>query len=52
VSRFKNVDLTDAVFTDANMLRSSFDNVTVTGADFSNALLDIQQVKKICLTAS
>jgi uncharacterized protein YjbI with pentapeptide repeats len=52
VSRFKNVDLTDAVFTDANMLRSSFDNVNVTDADFTNALLDFQQVKKICRTAS
>ncbi|MEI6329427.1 MAG: pentapeptide repeat-containing protein [Pseudanabaena sp.] len=52
VSRFKNVDLTDAVLTDANMLRSSFDNVNVTDADFSNALLDLQQVKKICRTAS
>jgi len=52
ISRFKNVDLTDAIFTDANMLRSSFDDVNVTGADFSDALLDIQEIKKICRTAS
>ena len=52
VSKFKNVDLSDAILTDSNLLRSSFDNVNVTGADFTNALLDIQQLKKLCLNAS
>ncbi len=52
VSRFKNVDLSDAILADTNMLRSTFDNVDVTGADFTNALLDNQQVKKICTKAS
>jgi len=52
VSRFKDVDLSDAILTDANMLRSQFDNVNITGADFTNALLDIQQLKKLCVNAS
>jgi len=52
VSRFKDVDLSDAILADTNMLRSTFDNVDVTGADFTNALLDNQQVKKICTKAS
>jgi hypothetical protein len=34
------------------MLRSTFDNVDVTGADFTNALLDVQQLKKLCNNAS
>jgi uncharacterized protein YjbI with pentapeptide repeats len=34
------------------MLRSIFDNVNVTGADFTNAVLDMTQVKKLCLKAS
>lgn len=52
VSRFKDVDLSDAIFTDANMLRSQFDNINVTGADFTNALIDAQQLKKLCVNAS
>jgi uncharacterized protein YjbI with pentapeptide repeats len=52
LSRFKNSDLSDAVFTEAMMLRSTFDQVDVTGADFTNAILDMMQVKKICINAS
>ncbi len=52
VTRFKNVNLSDAILADTNMLRSTFDNVDVTGADFSNALLDVQQLKKLCINAS
>ncbi len=52
VSRFKDVDLSDAILTDSNMLRSQFDNVNVTGADFTNALIDVQQIKKLCINAS
>ncbi|GBO54996.1 hypothetical protein APA_3047 [Pseudanabaena sp. lw0831] len=52
VTRFKNVDLSDAILADTNMLRSTFDNVDVTGADFTNALLDVQQLKKLCVNAS
>ena len=52
VSRFKDVNLSDAILTDANMLRSQFDNINVTGADFTNALIDVQQIKKLCTNAS
>lgn len=52
VSRFKDVDLSDAILTDSNMLRSQFDNINVTGADFTNALIDVQQIKKLCTNAS
>ena len=52
VSRFKDVNLSDAILTDANMLRSQFDNIDVTGADFTNALIDAQQLKKLCVNAS
>ena len=45
-------DFSDAILTDSNMLRSSFDNVDVTGADFTNALIDVQELKKICVNAS
>ncbi|HIK08284.1 MAG TPA: pentapeptide repeat-containing protein [Trichormus sp. M33_DOE_039] len=52
LARFKNADLSDAVLTDAMMLRSTFDNVDVTGTDFTNAVLDGPQVKKLCAKAS
>ena len=52
VSRFKNVDMSDAILADSNMLRSTFDNVDIVGADFTNALLDLSQVNKLCVTAS
>jgi uncharacterized protein YjbI with pentapeptide repeats len=52
LAKFKNADLSDAVLTDAMMLRSTFDNVNVTGADFTNAVLDGVEMKKLCVKAS
>jgi uncharacterized protein YjbI with pentapeptide repeats len=52
LAKFKNADLSDAVLTDAMMLRSTFDNVEITGADFTNAVLDALEVKKLCAKAS
>ena len=52
LAKFKNVNLSDAILTDAMMLRSTFDNVEVTGADFTNAVLDKTEVKKLCVKAS
>lgn len=49
---FKGANLSDAVLTDAMMLRSSFTDVDITGADFTNAVLDGIQVKKLCAKAS
>jgi uncharacterized protein YjbI with pentapeptide repeats len=34
------------------MLRSRFDDADITGADFSDAVLDGAQVKKLCSRAS
>lgn len=45
-------DLSDAVFTDALMLRTFFKNVNIAGADFSNTILDGKQVQILCKMAS
>ena len=37
---------------DAILLRSTFEAVDITGADFSDAMLDGVQVKQLCQTAS
>ncbi|MBD2194595.1 MULTISPECIES: pentapeptide repeat-containing protein [Calothrix] len=52
LAKFKNADLSDGIFTEAMMLRSTFDEVNITGADFTNAVLDGVQVKKLCAKAS
>ncbi len=49
---FKGADLSDAIFVDAMLLRSRFDDVNVTGTDFTNAILDVEFVKKLCAKAS
>jgi uncharacterized protein YjbI with pentapeptide repeats len=52
LSDFSGADLTDAILTSAMMLKTSFRNAKVTGADFSFALLDRTQVMQLCQTAS
>ncbi|PAX52158.1 hypothetical protein CK510_20825 [Brunnivagina elsteri CCALA 953] len=52
LSDFRGANLSDAVLTNAMMLRSLFDNVNVTNADFTNAVLDRTEIKKLCATAS
>ena len=52
VSRFKDADLSDAVLVEAIMLRSTFEGAKIEGADFSLAVLDGGQVKKLCFYAS
>jgi uncharacterized protein YjbI with pentapeptide repeats len=49
---FQGADLTDAVLTEAMMLYSNFDRVDITGADFTNAVIDGVQLKKLCDRAS
>lgn len=49
---FTGVDLTNAVLTEAMMLRSTFDDATVEGADFTDAVVDRVQVKRLCERAS
>ncbi|MFM7442086.1 MAG: pentapeptide repeat-containing protein, partial [Snowella sp.] len=45
-------DLTEAIFTDAIATRSRFYETTITGADFTNAILDRYQVSRLCEQAS
>jgi uncharacterized protein YjbI with pentapeptide repeats len=52
LSNLAEADLSDAVLDSAMMLKSSFRNATVTGADFTNALLDRDQILQLCKTAS
>jgi uncharacterized protein YjbI with pentapeptide repeats len=49
---FRNADLSDAIFVEAIMLRSRFDGADITGADFTDAVLDGPQVKALCATAT
>ncbi len=48
---FTGADLSDGVFVEAIMLRSRFDDADVTGADFTDAVLDGVQIKKLCANA-
>jgi uncharacterized protein YjbI with pentapeptide repeats len=52
LSNLAGADLSDGVFESAMMLKSNFRNATVTGADFSYAMLDRDQVLHLCETAS
>lgn len=49
---FTEVDLTNAILTEAMMLRSKFDQAKVEGADFTDAVVDNLQMKKLCERAS
>jgi len=44
-------DLSDAVLTEALLLRTVFADVDI-GADFSDAILDRAQIKELCQRAS
>ncbi|MDJ0579840.1 pentapeptide repeat-containing protein [Crocosphaera sp.] len=48
LTSFKGADLRDAVLTEAIMMRTRFDDANITGADFSLAVLDLQQVAELC----
>ncbi len=45
-------DLSDAILVEALLLRSTFNDFNIEGADFSYAMLDGVQVKKLCQIAS
>ncbi len=49
---FNGVDFRDAILVDSMFLRSTFEAVEISGADFTGALLDGAQIKKLCLKAS
>ena len=50
--RFVNADLSDAIFFEAMMLRSTFTDVNIEGADFTDAILGKLQQKQLCKIAS
>jgi uncharacterized protein YjbI with pentapeptide repeats len=52
ISDLSETDLSDAVLTAAMLLKSSFRDANVTGADFTDAVLDRDQVLRLCETAS
>ncbi len=52
IAIFDNVDLTDAILVESIILRSTFNGADVTGADFTAAILDYDQVEQLCQSAS
>lgn len=50
--RFVGADLSDAIFVEAMMLRSTFTDVNIAGADFTDAILGKLQQKELCKTAT
>lgn len=51
-SRFDGADLQDAVLRNAMLMQSHFAGAAITGADFSDAVLDLPEQKALCRTAS
>jgi uncharacterized protein YjbI with pentapeptide repeats len=49
---FSDADLSNSIFTEALFLGSTFKNTNITGADFSEALLDREQLRQLCKRAS
>lgn len=51
-SRFDGADLRDAVLRNAMLMQSHFAGAEITGADFSDAVLDLPEQKALCKRAS
>ena len=51
-TRFDNADLSDAVLTNADLLKSFFDGANIDGTDFTDSNLDLSQRKALCSRAS
>jgi uncharacterized protein YjbI with pentapeptide repeats len=52
ISNFTGANFTNAVLNSALLLRSTFRNAVVTGTDFSDAVLDKDQIVELCKSAS
>jgi uncharacterized protein YjbI with pentapeptide repeats len=52
ITDFSGADFTNAVLNGALLLKSTFRNAIITGADFSEAVLDKMQVVELCKAAS
>ena len=51
-SRFERSDLRDAVLRNAMLMQSHFAGAEISGADFSDAVLDLPEQKALCARAS
>jgi uncharacterized protein YjbI with pentapeptide repeats len=51
ITNFAQADLSNAILNSAMLLKSNFQGATVTGADFSDAVLDYEQVAHLCQSA-
>ncbi|MFM1812821.1 MAG: hypothetical protein RLZZ336_1759 [Cyanobacteriota bacterium] len=51
-SRFEGADLRDAVLRNAMLMQSHFAGADITGADFSDAVLDLPEQKALCRKAT
>lgn len=49
---FTGADLSDGIFVETIMLRSTFKDAAIAGADFTEAILDGDQINKLCAKAS
>lgn len=49
--KMTRTNLQDAVLANAILLRTTFDHPKITGADFSDAILDSAQIRQLCKTA-
>ena len=52
VSSFQEANLEDAILAEAIMLRTSFKGAQITGADFTLAVLDNEQIVALCEVAA
>ena len=51
-TRFDNADLSGANLKGADLMKSFFDGANIDGADFTDAVLDLAQVKSLCERAT
>ena len=51
-TRFDNADLSNAVLTNADLLKSFFDGANIDGTDFTDSNLDLSQRKALCSRAT
>lgn len=52
LSSFNHADLRNAILSEAIMMRTTFKNAQIEGADFSLAVLDSEQVRRLCEVAA
>lgn len=52
LTSFNKANLNNAIFTEALLLRSTFNGAKIEGTDFSYAILDSEQIAKLCVYAS